>query len=105
MIKNAIIAIFTLFALGLPIGCGTTTTFPNWLNTTYIPISKLGCAAQDVNLNTGLTSAGGTATDDGPCINAALSSATAQHPADGCIESELPRSTLTGTEVPFHMEL
>jgi Glycosyl hydrolases family 28 len=73
-------ATITVLTLGLSIGCGTTTTFPGWPNTTYIRISELGCAAQDVNLNTGLTSAGGTATDDGPCINAALSNATAQRP-------------------------
>lgn len=77
MSRKATIAMFTL---GLSIGCGTTTKSHDWPNTTYIPISKLGCAAQDVNLNTGLTSAGGTATDDGPCVNAALSNATAQHP-------------------------
>jgi len=43
-------------------------------------ISALGCAKQDVDLNTGLTVTGLPAHDDGPCITAALAKANATHP-------------------------
>jgi hypothetical protein len=46
----------------------------------YQLISKLGCAKQDVDLNTGLTLLKRPATDDAPCINAALAKATPKNP-------------------------
>jgi hypothetical protein len=46
---------------------------------TYIRASEIGCAL-DCNLNNGHKKGGGTATDDGPRINAALAGATANNP-------------------------
>jgi hypothetical protein len=46
---------------------------------TYIRASEIGCAL-DCNLNNGHKKGGGTATDDGPRINAALAGATAKNP-------------------------
>lgn len=46
---------------------------------TYIRASEIGCAL-DCNLNNGHRKGGGTATDDGPRINAALAGATATNP-------------------------
>lgn len=47
---------------------------------TYIRASEIGCAL-DCNLENGRNKyTGGTATDDGPRINAAMASATADHP-------------------------
>jgi hypothetical protein len=70
-------------------GCGSgygPDTLPIPLASVTLPsgpyqlISELGCAKQDVDLTTGRGLHGSSATDDAPCINAALAQASPQRP-------------------------
>lgn len=71
-------------------GCGGGSASPLVL---YISQS---CSGAQVNLNTGLTFAGGAATDFGPCINTLLAGATTQQPIQLIVDGSFLVSGIFG---------
>jgi hypothetical protein len=88
-VRDASYAVAGAIVASSALGCAANVIFPDVPliplappvdGVTYIRASQIGCAL-DCNLTTGLNKhTGGTATDDGPRINAAMAAATASNP-------------------------